>query len=202
MGRLDGWSTRNCSAPYSDRDGPSSCWCHQAPGTGRPDTDPTAWARSPETWVWSAEMDSPLWAERPLPSPLHDQLPPWGWELRQPADLTRSRIELHTSVLGAGVPPGDIAGAVERLLLAYEELASNGLRHGQAPVQAAVTAAGNGWLIDVTDAAVDRPPTPAAGRDPALGGLGLFLITRLCASYGWSIVSGRKHVWGHVTLAG
>lgn len=146
-------------------------------------------------------MDSPLWAQRALPAPLHDQLPPWGWELRQAADLTRSRMELHASVMGAGVPPGDIAADVERLLLAYEELASNGLRHGHAPVQATVTAAGTGWLIDVSDAAVDHVPAPAADRDPALGGLGLFLITRLCRDYGWSVVSGRKHVWGYVSLA-
>ena len=147
-------------------------------------------------------MDSPLWAERPLPAPLSDQLPPWGWELRRAADLTRSRMELHASVLSAGVPPGDIADDVERLLLAYEELASNGFRHGQAPVEAVVTAAGNGWLIDVIDAAVDRAPAPAADRDPAFGGLGLFLITRLCRDYGWSVVSGRKHVWGYVRIVG
>lgn len=147
-------------------------------------------------------MESPRWAQRPLPPPLRDQLPPWRWELRQAADLTRSRMELHASVLGAGVPPGDIADDVERLLLAYEELASNGFRHGQDPVHAAVTAAGNGWLIDVSDAAVELAPTPAADRDPAFGGLGLFLITRLCGSYGWSVASGRKHVWAYVRLTG
>jgi len=146
-------------------------------------------------------MDAPLWAQRPLPQPLDDQLPPWGWELQQVVDLTSSRTELRAKVLGAGVPPGDIADDVERLLLAYEELASNGLRHGQAPVQAAVTAAGAGWLIDVTDAAVDRVPAPATGRDPALGGLGLGLIARLCGAYGWSVVAGRKHVWGYVSVA-
>ena len=145
-------------------------------------------------------MDAPLWAQRPLPQPLEDQLTPWGWDLQQVVDLTTSRTELRAEVLAAGVPPGDIADDVERLLLAYEELASNGLRHGQKPIQAAVTAAGAGWLIDVTDAAVDRVPAPAIGRDPALGGLGLGMIARLCGSYGWSVVAGRKHVWGHVSV--
>lgn len=145
-------------------------------------------------------MDAPLWEQRPLPPPLRDQQSPWAWELRRAADLTSSRIELRAMVLGAGVPPGDIADDVERLLLAYEELASNGIRHGHAPVQAAVTAAGDGWLIDVTDTAVDSAPTPAADRDPALGGLGLFLIAQLCAAYGWSITAGRKHVWAYVQL--
>ncbi|MGY5884186.1 ATP-binding protein [Modestobacter lacusdianchii] len=146
-------------------------------------------------------MDAPLWEQRPLPPLLRDQLPAWGWDLHDAADLTSSRIQLQALVLGAGTPPGDIADDVERLLLAYEELVSNGLRHGQAPVQAAVTAAGNGWLIDVTDTAVDRVPVPATDRDPAFGGLGLFLISRLCRAYGWSVTAGRKHVWGYVDLA-
>ena len=98
-------------------------------------------------------MDAPLWAQRPLPPPLADQLPAWNWELRQAADLTTSRSDLKVRVLGAGVPPGDIEDDMERLLLAYEELASNGFRHGQAPVRAAVTAAGDGWLIDLLERA-------------------------------------------------
>jgi hypothetical protein len=145
-------------------------------------------------------MNTPLWEERPLPQQLQDSLPAWDWDLHRAADLTTSRIELQAKVLDAGVPPGDIADGVERLLLAYEELASNGFRHGQGPVQTAVTAAGDGWLIDVIDAAVDRTPAPAVDRDPATGGLGLYLIARLCAAYGWSVVAGRKHVWGYVTL--
>jgi len=146
-------------------------------------------------------MDAPLWAQRTMPPPLNDQLPAWRWKLQQAADLTTSRADLRAKVLGAGVPPGDIADDVERLLLAYEELASNGFRHGQAPVQAAVTAAGDGWLIDVTDATMNRAPEPAVDRDPAHGGLGLYLITRLCGSYGWSVMAGRKHVWGYVHVA-
>lgn len=145
-------------------------------------------------------MDAPVWEQRPLPSPLHGRLPPWTWELQQAADLTSSRIDLHAEVLAAGVPPGDVADDVERLLLAYEELASNGLRHGQRPVQAAVTATDEGWLIDVTDAAVEHTPTPAVDRDPALGGLGLYLIARLCSAHGWSVTGGRKHVWGYVRV--
>ena len=146
-------------------------------------------------------MDAPLWSQRALPQPLRNQLPPWAWEFRRAADLTSSRTELQALVLGAGVPPGDIDDDVERLLLAYEELASNGFRHGRAPVQAAVTATDDGWLIDVTDAAVDRPPTPAVDRDPAFGGLGLYLISRLCGAYGWSVAAGRKHVWAYVSVA-
>ena len=85
-------------------------------------------------------MDTPSWTEQPLPRSRVDQLPGWDWELHRAADLTRSRTELKANVLGAGIPPGDIADAVERLLLAYEELASNGFRHGRAPVETVVIA--------------------------------------------------------------
>lgn len=146
-------------------------------------------------------MNTPSWTEQPLPSSRIDQLPGWDWELNRAADLTRSRAELKAKVMAAGIPPGDIADAVERLLLAYEELASNGFRHGGVPVETTVTAAADGWLIDVTDAAVDRAPSPAADRDPAFGGLGLYMIARLCDAYGWSVAAGRKHVWGYVGLA-
>lgn len=133
--------------------------------------------------------------------PCHDGSASWDWELRRAADLTASRIQLRSRVLGAGVPPGDNGDDIERLLLAYEELASNGFRHGRAPVRATVTAGASGWLIDVTDAATESSPTPAVDRDPALGGLGLYLVARLCGRYGWSVEAGRKHVWAFVGLA-
>lgn len=154
----------------------------------------------PTSEIWSTHINAPLWEQRPLPPPVRDQLPAWEWDLHQALDLTSSRTELRVAVLGAGVPPGDIVDDVEGLLLAYEELASNGFRHGQAPVQATVTAGGDGWLVDVTDAAVDRAPIPAADRDPAFGGMGLYLVSQLCSAYGWSVTAGRKHVWGYVRL--
>jgi anti-sigma regulatory factor (Ser/Thr protein kinase) len=146
-------------------------------------------------------MDAPTWTRRTPPPLPADRLAPWTWQLQQAADLTTSRTDLRTKVLDAGVPPGDIDDAVERLLLAYEELASNGLKHGSTPVSAEVTAASDGWLIDVTDSALDRSPSPDADRDPAHGGLGLYLITRLCGAYGWTVTAGRKHVWGYVHVA-
>lgn len=139
--------------------------------------------------------------QRPLPGPGRGRLTPWIWELRRPGELTASRLQLHEQALKAGVPPDWIDEGVERLLLAYEELASNGLRHGRSPVQAAVTAAVSGWLIDVSDAAANTAPTLAVGRDPALGGLGLHLVARLSATHGWWIEAGRKHVWAYVALA-
>jgi anti-sigma regulatory factor (Ser/Thr protein kinase) len=92
-------------------------------------------------------------------------------------------------------PPGLGEGAVERLLLAFEELVSNGLRHGAGPVRAAVTAHGSYRLLGVSDAAPDRPPTPAVDRDPAQGGLGLHLVARICGAHGWFSDAGRKVTW-------
>ena len=85
---------------------------------------------------------------------------------------------------------------MERLLLAFEELASNALRHGRNPVRVEVTDADGSWLLDVSDAAADQPPTPAVGRDAAYGGMGLYLVARICTAHGWFADRGRKHAWG------
>ncbi|WP_169063822.1 ATP-binding protein [Geodermatophilus dictyosporus] len=90
---------------------------------------------------------------------------------------------------------------VDGLLLVYEELTSNGLRHGRSPVHVRVTATGGGWLVDVIDAAVEQPPATAGDRDPADGGLGLPLVARLCRAHGWTVEDGRKHVWARVQAA-
>ncbi|MGY1729831.1 hypothetical protein ACI79J_22980 [Geodermatophilus sp. SYSU D01062] len=55
--------------------------------------------------------------------------------------------------------------------------------------------------VEVSDAAGDRPPVPAVGRDAADGGLGLHPVARLSTSHGWIARDGRKHVWAHVTPA-
>jgi anti-sigma regulatory factor (Ser/Thr protein kinase) len=87
---------------------------------------------------------------------------------------------------------------VERLLLVLEELASNALRHGRAPVSVEITTFDRFWLVDVSDAAPDEPPTPAIGRDPAHGGLGLHMVANLCGACGWTVVAHRKHVWARI----
>lgn len=114
------------------------------------------------------------------------------------SDLTLLRTALHHRVLQRVLPPGAGRDDVERLLLAFEELTSNGLRHGRGPVQVAVAEQDDGWLIDVSDAGIDHTPAPAVGRDPAHGGLGLYLVARLSATHGWWIHNHRKHVWASV----
>ena len=117
------------------------------------------------------------------------------WRPLTPADLSVSRRQLGAALHDGARPPGTGEGAVEQLLLVFEELASNGLRHGGRPVEVAVAQVGRYWIVEVSDASADRPPAPAGDRDPALGGLGLPLVATLCADHGWTIEGDRKVVW-------
>jgi two-component sensor histidine kinase len=90
----------------------------------------------------------------------------------------------------------EVAGdTAEQLVLAFDELASNALRHGRPPVVASVVAGQGGWLLDVSDTAPEDMPTPAVDRDPARGGMGLHMVARLALAHGWYVDEGRKHVW-------
>src|SRR4051794_33040385 len=128
-----------------------------------------------------------LWGQRPRPTPGPNARAVGLWQPTTPADLTAHRRQLAAVLQdGTGAADADEV-AVGRLLLAFEELASNALRHGRAPVRGTVTAGRDGWLLEVSDAATDRPPTPAVGRDAAEGGLGLYLVARLSAAQGWDV---------------
>src|SRR5690349_19946638 len=121
-------------------------------------------------------MSQELWAVRARPEVGPDARELGRWEPTRSADLTAHRRHLAAALHGADRPRVAEEGAVERLLLAFEELASNALRHGRHPVRVAVTAADGFWLLDVSDAAGDQPPIPAIGRDAARGGMGLYLV--------------------------
>lgn len=84
-------------------------------------------------------------------------------------------------------------------MLVVEELASNAVRHGRPPVLVEVVAVDGGWLVEVSDAAVRVPPALASDRDPARGGLAMYLIARLCTAYGWTIGDDVKTVWARWT---
>jgi signal transduction histidine kinase len=139
------------------------------------------------------------WPQRP-PEPDTDLTVRWEGSPRVAADLTRLRLELHAAV---GQPAGQDQNGegLERLLLIFEELASNGLRHGSPPVLVLLAAVPAGWLLDVSDAAADRPPATALGRDAAAGGMGLPLVARLAAAHGWTVYGDRKHVWARIDAA-
>lgn len=132
------------------------------------------------------------WPLRPLPDGRGEV---WRWELRAIADLPGARSVLRARLDGVGYPRNDEDDAPERLILAFDELASNALRHGLSPVVATVIAGSGGWLLDVSDHDPDTMPDPAVGRDPAQGGMGLYLVARLAMAHGWYVEDGRKHVW-------
>jgi anti-sigma regulatory factor (Ser/Thr protein kinase) len=142
-------------------------------------------------------MSEALWAQRPAPGAGGPQSVIWRAAPATPADLTTLRGQLRGQ-LSARPFRGAGAENAEWLLLAFDELASNGLRHGRPPVQVVVADTGRGWLLDVSDTATDLPPTPAVGRDPATGGLGLYMVARLGAAHGWTIEGEYKHVWVRV----
>ena len=120
-----------------------------------------------------------------------------SWQLSAVSDLPRVRAEVRRFAVGQD-PERDrrATDLHDRLVLALDELASNALRHGGGGgVLASLRATGDDWLIDVTDCASDRPPSPAVGRDPSEGGLGLYLIAELATRHGWYADEDCKHVW-------
>jgi anti-sigma regulatory factor (Ser/Thr protein kinase) len=145
-------------------------------------------------------MTRSSWDERAAPDPGRP-ISRRRWAVARPAELTSARRALRADLAAGPLPAGADADDVDRLLLAFEELTSNGLRHSGAPIEVTVTSSAGGWLVEVSDARPDQPPVPAVDRDPALGGLGLHLIARLSSSHGWSVAGRRKLVWAHLTPA-
>ena len=132
------------------------------------------------------------WPLRPLPDGRGEV---WRWHLGDVAELPAARAVLRARLDGVGFPRDEEDQAAERLILAFDELASNALRHGLSPVVATVIAGSGGWLLDVSDRDRETMPTPAVGRDPAQGGMGLYLVSRLSVAHGWYVDEGAKHVW-------
>jgi hypothetical protein len=145
-------------------------------------------------------MDGTPWARRPPPPAGTDVVDVWDGRPCTSADVTALRLHLRAGLTAHDGSGGADDEDIERLLLVFEELTSNGLRHGKAPVRVVVTTTGTGGLIDVCDAAADRPPEPPVGRDAADGGLGLYLVARLSAAHGWHVQDHHKHVWARITL--
>jgi anti-sigma regulatory factor (Ser/Thr protein kinase) len=146
-------------------------------------------------------MDTEPWDQLPPPDVSERATAHWRWVIARPAQLTAARGVLRRDLTCDDLPRGADSDDVDRLLLAFEELASNGLRHTGQPVTVTVTGTTAGWLVTVSDVRPDHPPVPAVDRDPAFGGMGLHLIARLSARYGWAAIGPRKHVWACLTPA-
>ena len=137
-------------------------------------------------------MGGHSWPLRPLPDGRGEV---WRWDLGSVAQLPGARSGLRERLDSVGMPSTSDESAAERLILAFDELASNALRHGECPVVATVIAGSGGWLLDVSDRAPQQLPEPAVDRDPAQGGLGLHLVARMSVAHGWYVDGGAKHVW-------
>jgi two-component sensor histidine kinase len=140
-------------------------------------------------------MSSPSWAARPRPATVAGAPRIGRWAPAGLAELSAHRRQLAAALHDGARPPGADEDAVDRLLLAFQELTSNALRHGRGPVEVTVTATATRWLLEVSDGAADQPLVPAIGRDAAYGGLGLQLVAGLCGGHGWTIAGERKTVW-------
>jgi anti-sigma regulatory factor (Ser/Thr protein kinase) len=122
--------------------------------------------------------------------------PVLSWHLQDIAELPRVRAELRHSAAESARTTGQAGADLrDQLILALDEMASNALRHGGGEVHASVRLTGNSYLIEVSDQATTAPPSPAVGRDPSEGGLGLYLIAELATEHGWYVRDGHKHVW-------
>ena len=136
--------------------------------------------------------EQPAWPARPVPTV---EGPVWCWDVTGIEQLAGIRADIRALIDGVRGGPDAHSAAGERLLLAVEELTSNALRHGEAPVRTDITSTGTGWLLAVTDRAGDRPPVQPVDRDPAHGGLGLQLTAMLAGAHGWVTEDRCKHVW-------
>jgi len=136
-------------------------------------------------------MQPDTWPRRPPPETTG---PRYECEISRAAELRSVRAGLRRWLPGVLVEDDD--GAVlDTLLLTVDELASNGLRHGAAPVRVQAAPTPHGLLLDVSDDDPHHAPEPAVGRDPALGGMGLHMVARLSGERGWTVAGRRKHVW-------
>ena len=134
-----------------------------------------------------------FWQTAPVPDGF-TQL--WRCELRSIAELSKLRARVRTALTGrSNVVHPEVEQWSERMVLIVDELASNALRHGGAPVAAALHRADDQWLIAVDDSLPRMPPMPAQGRDPGLGGFGLYLVADLSSEHGWCPETAAKTVW-------
>src|SRR3954449_7947565 len=146
-------------------------------------------------------MNEDTWTHQPPPEPGLAVSTVWHAEPATLTELSALRRQLRTAVSterDAAVEDD----CIEWMLLAFEELTSNGVRHGRPPVEVSLTTSDAGWLLDVSDAAPDTPPTPAVGRDPGAGGLGLYLDPPPPGAPRWAVPRGRRHVRALLDVSG
>ena len=130
------------------------------------------------------------------------------WGIDSVESSVRARDEARSAVAAAGEshhaahPSGHVfSAASERVAMTMGELTLNGLRHGRPPISASLSRGSRGWLLVVSDAAVDRIPASPGPDLNAVGGLGLRLVSSMALEMGWCLERGRKLVWALVADA-
>ena len=84
-------------------------------------------------------------------------------------------------------------------VLILSELAGNALRHGLPPVQYMTALDRDEVLVTVEDGAPWLAlPWAAAACASDESGRGLFLVSSLSRSWGWTTITGGKQVWARV----
>jgi anti-sigma regulatory factor (Ser/Thr protein kinase) len=136
-----------------------------------------------------------VWPSAPVPTEDGDV---WRWELPTVHDASRVRMDLRARLAHPSLAARSTEDAREGLLLVFEELASNALRHGGGAVDAMITTTPSGWVVVLTDGSPDAPPRPEIDRDPAFGGMGLPMVAQLSIDFGWRSEPGRKRVWARL----
>lgn len=119
-----------------------------------------------------------------------------SWRPKALEDLPRVRREFRQRMADGledlAPPSGD---ALEDTVVALDELMSNAIRHGRAPVGVEICACDDGLLVLVSDRASDKPPRPTSTRDPAQGGMGLGIVAKASTASGWFSEGDVKVVW-------
>ncbi len=140
-------------------------------------------------------MSGLVWPSAPVPAERGDE---WRWALPTVHDASRVRMDLRARLAHPSLAARSTEDAREGLLLVFEELSSNALRHGGGDVQAVIVTNAACWLIVLSDEAPEAPPRPAVDRDPAFGGMGLPMVAQLSIDFGWCSEPGRKRVWARL----
>lgn len=106
-----------------------------------------------------------LWPRSPVPQTRGIT---WQWQIATVRQLSMLRAQLRSRLRSAGCDDATGEGdpVSDRVVLAVDELTSNGLWHGVGPVGVRIVGTVDGWLIDISDAAAERGPEPAVGRRP------------------------------------
>jgi two-component sensor histidine kinase len=137
-----------------------------------------------------------LWEPARLPQGFREL---WCQELHSLRELAKLRARLRSTLTGSPtVVHPEHEHWSERLVLIADELTSNALRHAEPPVATALSRTADVWMVAVSDSSTSVPPEPAEGRDPGLGGFGLYLIADLSQQHGWFRDRGAKTVWAAV----